>query len=381
MKRPAYIKDYSFIGISGVEDDTNDALKRIHNLSNQLIQQDLNDHEKSVIQQACRDLTSYKPTKKNGFWLRPHVLEELRRITDDELPRYLFYRYRYDVYPEERLLDAFPPCVQIEPTSVCNYRCIFCYQTDQAFTHKPNGHMGHMSFETFKRIIDEVEGKVEAVTLASRGEPLLCKSFVQMMDYVSDKFLGLKINTNAWHLNEKNAHAILSANPNTVVFSVDAADAKLYEKMRVNGQFDRVYENIRRFSEIRARHYSDSRTITRISGVRFDEDQSQEKMEAFWDGLVDQVAFVTYNPWENSYETPANKLSHPCSDLWRRTFIWWDGLVNPCDVDYRSTLAAGNINENSLSEIWQNNAYTNLRQAHNNGERQSLTPCKGCVFQ
>ena len=25
-------------------------------------------------------------------------------------------------------------------------------------------------------------------------------------------------------------------------------------------------------------------------------------MKKFWGGLVDQVAFVDYNPWENSYE-------------------------------------------------------------------------------
>ena len=30
--------------------------------------------------------------------------------------------------------------------------------------------MGHMTFDTFKDIIDQIEGKIEFVSLASRGE-------------------------------------------------------------------------------------------------------------------------------------------------------------------------------------------------------------------
>ena len=45
-----------------------------------------------------------------------------------------------------------------------------------------------------------------------------------------------------------------------------------------------------------------------------------------------------------------NEIATACSDLWRRMFIWWDGIVNPCDVDYKSTLAVGKATERRLSE-------------------------------
>ena len=41
------------------------------------------------------------------------------------------------------------------------------------------------------------------------------------------------------------------------------------------------------------------------------------------------------------YEAKENGIAEPCSDLWRRMFIWWDGVVNPCDSDYKSTLSVG----------------------------------------
>ena len=96
--------------------------------------------------------------------------------------------------------------------------------------------MGHMKLETFKLLIDQAEGNVEFISLASRGEPLLCPDIVEMLAYTKDKFLNLKINTNASLLDEKISHAILESGIKTLVFSADAADSTLYSKLRVNGK-------------------------------------------------------------------------------------------------------------------------------------------------
>jgi radical SAM protein with 4Fe4S-binding SPASM domain len=102
-------------------------------------------------------------------------------------------------------------------------------------------------------------------------------------------------------------------------------------------------------------------------------------MEKLWGDLVDQVAFVNYNPWENTYEKDPNDLQEPCSDLWRRMFVWWDGKINPCDVDYKSKLSVGVFPDKKLSEIWKSIAYTRLRQAHMKRQRIKLTPCRSCI--
>ena len=59
-----------------------------------------------------------------------HIVRELARKSDDVevLSRYVIFRYKYESYPRARTLEEFPPLVQIEPTSICNFRCIFCYQ-------------------------------------------------------------------------------------------------------------------------------------------------------------------------------------------------------------------------------------------------------------
>lgn len=336
---------------------------------------------REVLNRALADLDVPDHEREaSTFFLRPHVVEEIARLRDEELPRYLFHRYRYDVFPTTKELDGYPPCVQIEPTSICNFRCVFCFQTDPLLTLRKHGHAGQMSVDLFKQIVDQIEGHVEFVTLASRGEPLLTKGIEQMLAYASGKFLGLKMNTNATFLDESKAHAILQAEPNTLVFSADAADAETYAQLRVNGDFERVMGNIRQFMAIKERDYPESRVITRVSGVAFDrERQDHKKIESFWGEFVDQVAFVDYNPWENAYENAPNHIEEPCSDLWRRAFVWWDAKMNPCDVDYRSFLSPGSVDSETVSDIWMGKGYTTLREKHLERERQSLVPCRGCV--
>ena len=372
-----YKKANSFVAMSGVTEDM-DQLDRVMSLQATVI----NDKSKPgrIVAKACDDLLNQENSNLIKFKLKPFIIKEMQRLSDHELFRYLYYRYRYDIYPVIQKLDEYPPCIQIEPTSICNYRCVFCYQTDKNLTQGRHGHMGMMDLKAFKEIIDQINGKVEAVTLASRGEPLMARDIIPMLEYLSGKFLGLKINTNASFLTEEKAHAILAAEPNTLVFSADASDEDLYAKLRVNGNLETVLNNVRLFNDIKSKHYQKSRTITRVSGVRYSEDQNFSKIEAFWHDYVDQVAFVSYNPWESAYDAPANKITDHCSDLWRRTFVWWDGTVNPCDVDYRSTLAVGKITEESLGDIWAGKKYEELRQVHQKKSRCSVSPCNGCTL-
>jgi radical SAM protein with 4Fe4S-binding SPASM domain len=313
------------------------------------------------------------------FVLSGHEINEFNSIKVQDYARYLIYRYKYNKYPELKIVDDFPPCIQIEPSSICNYRCVMCYQIDKSFSNKSTGYMGYMDLDIYKNIIDQIEGKVEAVTLASRGEPLLNKNFIKMLEYSSGKFLGFKINTNASLLTEKLSHTILSnLEIGTLVFSIDAADKKLYEKIRVNGDFDKVLRNISMFKEIKEKYYKDSNIVTRVSGVKINEDQDIEEMENVWLNYVDQTGFTKYTPWQSSYENNINDINSPCTELWRRMFVWQDGIVNPCDYDYKSTLSVGKVPETPISNLWNSNKYKELRESHSKLERSKKSPCNKC---
>lgn len=372
-------KHNSFVDIRHHE-RLKDVLPRIERVRDGLAGVDLPADRTQVVAVACDELLGrlVPQAGQAGFTLHSNVIDEINHLTDAELPRYLYYRYRYEMNPQRRILDDFPPCLQIEPSAHCNYRCIFCYQTDETFSGKGTGHMGFMSLDLFKKVVDQAVGQVEAVTLASRGEPFMCPSIKEMLQYISGKFLALKMNTNASLLDEAKCHAILQADVRLLVFSADAASEPSYGQIRVRGKLDKVLKNVEMFREIKAKHYPDSRMITRVSGVKVPGTPDLDQMEAFWGGLVDQVAFVNYNPWDSTYERPVNDIVEPCSELWLRMFVWSDGRVNPCENDYKTTLKVGNANDTPLAEIWRSEAYMRLRAAHESGKRSTCEPCTRC---
>jgi radical SAM protein with 4Fe4S-binding SPASM domain len=377
-----YKKFDSFVGFrSKKKYNPKDSLEKIKLLlNNKKNLTNLNKGELKIIKRIKEDLFEKKKKKEPKLALTPNVAKEIETIQSSDLPRYLVHRYRYEIYPQIKEVDSYPPYLQIEPTSMCNYRCVFCYQTDDKFNKRSTGFMGHMKLETFKKIIDQAQGNIEFISLASRGEPLLCPEFKEMLAYTKDKFLNLKINTNASLLDEKMAHAILESGVKTLVFSADAASENLYSQLRVNGDLKKILKNIKRFQDIKIKKYSKSKIITRVSGVKVNIEQNLDQMEKFWGNLVDQVAFVDYVPWENVYLSDLSKVKTPCSDLWRRMFVWWDGKVNPCDVDYKSELSTGNILNNNISELWKSKEYNSLRKKHLLKLRSKISPCNRCVL-
>ena len=236
-----------------------------------------------------------------------------------------------------------------------------------------------MSMDIYKKCIDELEGKVEAITFASRGEPTLNKNIYDFLNYAEGKFLGLKINTNASMLNEKLIHALLSSDLQTIVFSIDAKDKESYEKIRVNGNFEKTIKNLELFNKIRNTKYRREDKIVRISGVKINDKQNIEEMKKKWGDVADIIAFTNYTPWESSYENDENNILDPCSELWTRLFVWWDGKINPCDYDYKSLLSKWNIKDAKINEIWNSKYYNNLRNNHLKRLRNNLEPCKRCI--
>ena len=382
MSTRTYAKHNSFKNFKRKDSlNSNQAINKILQVNkNTKILSNLSINHQKILDRALSDLTEKKEkVEKIRFKLSENVLSEINTLSEDSLLKYIVHRYRYEMFPQIKETDDFPPYLQIEPSSICNFRCVFCFETDTSFTNKKNGFMGRMTYDLFKRIVDDAEERVEFISLASRGEPLACKDIEKMLNYTKDKFLNLKINTNASMLNEAKCHAILSGGVKTIVFSADAADEKLYAKLRVNGKLRQVLKNIEKFQNIREKQYSTNPIISRVSGVKFSDKQNFDDMISLWGGLVDQVAFVEYNPWENSYQKKPNDIKQPCSDLWRRMFIWWDGKTNPCDVDYKSNLSVGTFPKKKLSEIWKSEEYSKLRKAHVKNQRSKLTPCRSCT--
>lgn len=304
----------------------------------------------------------------------------LSKLPRESWLRFIRYRYRFQIYPRRKILSEIPIVVLVEPTSICNLRCQMCFQSDESFSRERSW-MGRMEFGLFRRIIDEMAAHGgESLVLASRGEPTLHPRFADMLSYASPRVLDIKINTNATRLDERLCHRILEAGPNLLVFSVDSASPAQYEEIRKGARFDQVLGNIRRFQDIRSKHYPNAKTTTRVSATFFRTDQDAESVRSFWSDYADQVAVHTAYPFWDSYNAPLSEVTQPCGLLWERMYVWWDGVCNPCDIDYKSFLSLGKLDaDTSLREIWAGEKAQRLRMLHGSSRKNACVPCNRCA--
>lgn len=300
---------------------------------------------------------------------------------DRLIPKYLWYRVRFDRYPRDHIVPDFPVVLAIEPTSVCNLRCIMCSQSDPALS-EDESIKGHMDLALFKRIIDEgVRHGLAAIVLASRGEPLLNRDTVEMVRYAKQRgILDVKLNTNATPLTAEVGRGLLEAGVDTLVFSVDSADKAEYERIRRRAKFEKVVRNIETFNEIRAKDFPNSKTRTRVSMVVMDSSQDVEAASKFWSSRVDEFGVKGLHEHVGIYGySDADAGLSPCSLLWERVYVWWDGTVNPCSEDYLSSLSIGKLDsDTTIRSLWHSDKMRDYRETHLRKNRESLDVCRRC---
>ena len=298
----------------------------------------------------------------------------------DKVVRYIIFRYKFHISGKKKINLGYPPYLLIEPVSTCNLRCPFCFQTDKSFTKKP--YMGVIDFDFFKKIVDQAdELETGAITLASRGEPTMHKKFIQMLEYMNKKknIFEIKTNTNGTYLTEEMCHGIFKNNVTQVVISSDHYIKEHYERLRLGSNFEKVVKNVDMLFNIRKKHYPESLTEIRISGIDNERNLDRKKFKDFWITRCDHVsAGYPLERWDTYQNKPIIDLKDPCENLWDRMYVWFDGKVNPCDADYKSYLSYGSAKEYNLKELWNNKIVSNMRDTHLKKNRDKLNPCDRC---
>src|SRR5690242_11091628 len=98
-----YRKNNSFAGMNQRAPKRGNALLRLKTLWVNLRKAPPADYQSKIALQACEELFKSEPNlDASGFSLRDYIAEEIDHIEDHDLSRYLFYRYRYEVFPEQK---------------------------------------------------------------------------------------------------------------------------------------------------------------------------------------------------------------------------------------------------------------------------------------
>ena len=78
-------------------------------MNNQSYLKDLSLDNLDIIKVIKKDLFSsdIKRNSDDVFQLSQHVIDDLNILEDQEIPKYLIHRYRYEIYPIKKIIDDF----------------------------------------------------------------------------------------------------------------------------------------------------------------------------------------------------------------------------------------------------------------------------------
>jgi MoaA/NifB/PqqE/SkfB family radical SAM enzyme len=285
----------------------------------------------------------------------------------------------YLAYRRGREPGYWPFRIWVEPSSVCQLRCVMCPNRDL-----PSGMLGHMPMERFRAVIDECRGFAYDVNLTHRGEPLLNPEIVDMVAYAARSGPKIRLHTNAMTLSRERSRDLIRAGLHLMSFSIDGFTERTYRQIRIGGSWDRVMGNIRAFLEEKAaagsrRPY----TIVQVIDVPEFETAPEERRQfiAGFRGLpVDEIYVKKPSNWAGSYSVHqyADTPCAPCTFPWYALTVCWDGLIVPCPQDFFCRIPLGRVEESGLRGAWRSAPMRALRSAMAARRFAGLDPCEAC---
>jgi len=298
---------------------------------------------------------------------------------------------------------GWPTHLQIEPSTHCNLRCAFCPVTTGL--DRPTG---YMDLDMFKKIIDEVGDYVFLILLWDWGEPFLNPSVYDMISYAKKRGIKIVSSTNG-HLFAKGDHAekLIHSGIDSIIFAMDGITQETYERYRVKGDVHTVIKGIKR--AVKAKSMLNSKTP--LINLRFLPMKHNEHeiplLRDFAGSLgVDVLTLKTLNPYHGGECDSGNvngnefvpesrvykrfeynlkdhlrirRKRNPCKALWNNPIIHWNGKVSPCTFDPHDHYVAGDLNTETLKDIWSGDHYRKLRRQFREDYKR-IDLCSECTY-
>jgi radical SAM protein with 4Fe4S-binding SPASM domain len=293
---------------------------------------------------------------------------------------------------------SFPAGIHLALTKNCNLKCIMCpYHSDDLRAQHTLPYFEHgerMPESLLARIIEEAGRHRANIAFGQYDEPFIYKGFAGWAARAKRAGCSVAVTTNGTLLDEEDAKILLEAGIDHISFSLDAATAETYRKIRLD-DFALPLENLRRLVAIR----NAGKFSTQIRACMVLQQHNRHEADAFSILMeeigVDIVSFYNLTVLDGGvWRIPALNFDvtndapgerNVCSQLYNQLAVYPDGQVALCClttmyVGYRSDVPyVGNANTNSLRDIWLSEPYLRVRrEAFENTFSNSV--CRDCTI-
>ncbi len=297
--------------------------------------------------------------------------------------------------PLQDLIPLVAPFVVfIEPTNLCNLRCVFCPTSDGRLLKnvgRPAGMMPIKVFEKIVRDLREFESPAKIIHLYKDGEPFLHKNLLDMLTLLKQAKVTeqIRLKTNGTLLNPEFNKRLIETGIDWIGISVEAVTAEGYYKISgTRLDFEKFVGNIRDLFQRRG--------TCEIYAKIVDVSLTQEEKEKFFHDFapisdycaIENLMGLSYSDSKDFMmgKTPDTQDGLPlvekqvCPYPFYALSVNFNGTVSVCCADWAHQTVVGDVNKNSLKEIWQGSQIYAFRMMHLEHRRHANRACANCHY-
>lgn len=285
-----------------------------------------------------------------------------------------------------------PFSLYIFPTYFCNFKCNYCeHSLPENELEKLNYYKQVMDFHIFEKAINDAKyfpQKIKSIAFVGAGEPLLHPRIADMVKLAVDNQIAerVEIITNGSLLSHDMADSLISAGLQRLRISIQGLSAERYQKVcNVSIDFDKLVSQIQYFFN----NKRNTDVYIKIIDCALNNEHEKDEFIRIFTPICDDICieplinFFDNVPFKAEDEKQSNCLhggildSAICPQPFYMVYLLPDGTIAPCNAVGNKEIYLGNIQENSLCDIWKSNKRKNFLLSQLDGYK-SLASCKNC---
>ena len=269
----------------------------------------------------------------------------------------------------------------LELSNACNHACLFCAH------QKMRRKVGRMAPEMVESALRQAyELGAREVGMYATGEPFIVPELAQYVKLAKDiGYTYVYLTSNGSLATPERIRAVVDAGVDSVKFSINAPERKLYEFIHGRDDFDTVMEHLKYLNQYRKESGRDFKIY--ITGIltRYTEHTREDYFKVF-DGLADQIVFKdVYNQggympeidWQLKC-THDQEQTRRCNLPFDALCVTWEGYLSVENADFENMLIVADLNKVSLKDGWYGDKMKEVRRMFLDDCLEG-TLCHGCV--
>lgn len=300
--------------------------------------------------------------------------------------------------------DELPRTIRLEASTICQLNCPCCYMRNDKNGVQEGCGLGFLSFENFKKIVDD--NYFESIELSNSGEIFLNPELIKIIEYsyLNKIKLFAENGVNLNNLSDELAEALVKYQFEEIVASIDGASQETYAKYRVNGNYDKVIENIKKIIYYKEKYKSDL-PLVKWKFIVFGHNEHEIKLAKIEAKKLGIPIFFSTN-WVDSfspikdvetcnketgiqckgnvYEIILEKYRNDktqwfyCKELWTKPQINWDGQILGCCNNHKFNFGGNAFKDGLLKALNHPRMIYTKNMLTKNAEIIDNLPCSNC---